>query len=128
MTNRDRLINTFISETLAKIDTDTTKTWDEFYANMSDDAQSGYEWLIDDVCSCEGLERAQKYIDVDTVLEAIVDLDKTNIDDLEDYVIEQISENMEWAASQEEYERYEYECEQADLAYKRMVEERLGMC
>ena len=128
MTKDEILINTLITETLDKAESDLTKTWDDFYQTLSDDAKSGYEWLIDALCGYEDFESAYKYIDKDEVFEAIVIADKTDIDSLIDYLVNKVMENMEWAAECEYQARYDAECERADLAYKMMVEERMGIC
>ena len=117
MTNYERLINTLINEVLAKIDSTPCKTLEEFYQTLSEDAKSGYDAVVDYVCSGEGLERAEKYISTDEVIEAIADYDKTDINSLLEYIEKKVLDNMEWAADREEYERYEYECERADRAY-----------
>lgn len=128
MTRDEMLINTLITETLDKAESDITKTWDDFYQTLSDDAKSGYEWLIDTVCGYEDHEKAYKYISKDDVFEAIVIADKTDIDSLVDYLVSKVLKNMEWAAECEYQARYDAECERADLAYKMMVEERMGIC
>ena len=128
MTNYEMLINTLIAETLATADSDPSTTWDDFYQTLSDDAKSGYSALIDEVCSYEETEDCEKFIDTDDVFEAIVTSDKTTAKALVDFLVEHVLSDLEWEAEKAEQARYDAECERADLAYKMMVEERMGIC
>ena len=120
MANDYRLVNGFIAEVLDKATSDTSATWDDFYNTLSEDAKSGYADLVDWVCSYEDLERAEKYISVDDVMEAIIEFDAVTAEELIARIIETTIANQNFAAENAEYNRYLAECERADYAYATM--------
>lgn len=125
MANDYRLINTLIAEVLDKATSDTSATWDDFYDTLSEDAKSGYADLIDWVCSYEDLERAEKYISVDDVMEAVVEFDTITAEDLIARIVETTIVNQNFAAENAEYERYLAECERADYVYDSMRDAKM---
>lgn len=120
MANEYRLVNGFITEVLDKATSDTSATWDDFYNTLSEDAKSGYADLVDWIYSSEDLENAEKYIDVDDVMELIVEFDVTDPEELIRRVQDSLIEKLEIIAMNAEHRAYLAECEIADYAYDSM--------
>lgn len=120
MANDYRLVNGLIAEVLDKATSDTSATRDDFYNTLSEDAKSGYADLVDWICSDEDLENAEKYIDVDDVMELIVEFDITDPDELIGRVQDNLFEKLEIIAMNAEHRAYLAECERADYAYATM--------
>ena len=123
--NYEKLIMTFINE--INNDPDEAfdgKTYAEYYATMSDDSKSGYDALIDEVCSYEDYEKADSYVNAEEAIDAVLMLGECTPEALVEYLMKQYDEYREMEAEQS---YFDYLLEKADRDYDAWKDKQMGL-
>ncbi len=95
-TSNKKLIMTLIHEINNAPDEDFDgKTYVEYFATLSEDSKSGCDAIIEEVCSYEGYDKADSYVDVDEAIDAVLMLDECTPEALVEYLMKQYDEYRE---------------------------------
>lgn len=124
--NYSRLIRTFIDEiNNAPDEAFDGKTYAEYFATMSEDSKSGYDALIDEICSYEDYDKADSYVDAEEAIDAVLMLGECTPEALVEYLQKQYAEYREMEAEQS---YIDYLSERADRAYESWKDREMGLC
>ena len=124
--NYTRLIRTFIDEiNTAPDEAFDGKTYAEYYATMSADSKSGYDALIDEICSYEDYKKADSYVDAEEAIDAVLMLGECTPETLVEYLMKQYDKYREMKAEQS---YIDYLSEKADRDYESWKDRKMGLC